>query len=80
VGEGILMRRYAEGEQVGEILGSFEKTVENFYKKFYGIDDCGKVPEERLEFLDRCLELQKIVGPLTCGSQINVYGTNLRRE
>ena len=80
VGEGILMRRYAEGEPVGEILGSLEKTVENFFKQFYGLTDCKKLPQERLEFLDDCLVLQKSEGPLTCGSQLKVYGTNLRRE
>ncbi len=80
MGEGILMRRYAEGERVEEILGKLKSTVEDFYKQFFGRVKAQKLPEERLKFLDECLELQKALGPETCGSNLKVYGTNKRRE
>ncbi len=79
-GEGILMRRYAEGEDVGEILSSLSDTVEKFYRKFYGIDPAPVINEKRLAFLDECLRLQRTEGPDTCGSNLKVYGTNIRRE
>lgn len=80
MGEGILMRRYAEGERVEEILKGLKNTVEDFYKQFFGITKTQKIPEERLNFLNECLHLQRTVGPETCGSNLKVYGTNKRRE
>lgn len=79
-GEGILMRRYAEGEPVGDILSSLADTVENFYKKFYGLTPAPTLPKERQEFLDKCLYMQQNVGPTTKGSSLSVYGPNARRE
>jgi len=79
-GEGILMRRYAEGEPVGNILASLANTVENFYKKFYGLTPAPVLPKERQEYLDKCLYMQQHVGPDTKGSSLGVYGPNARRE
>lgn len=79
-GEGILMRRYAEGEPVGEILASLADTVENFYKKFYGLAPAPMLSNERQEFLDKCLHMQQNVGPTTKGSSLSVYGSNARQE
>jgi len=80
IGEGILMRRFAEGEDVGEQLALLKGTVNKFYERFYGITEYGELPKERLEFLDECLTLQRQVGPETCGSQLKIYGSNIRRE
>ena len=79
-GEGILMRRYAEGEPVGDILASLANTVENFYKKFYGLIPAPVLPKERQEFMDKCLYMQQHVGPTTKGSNLSIYGSNARRE
>ncbi len=80
VGEGILMRRYAEGEDVKKALAELLPTTDNFYKEFFGKKPALTMPEERLEFLNECLHLQKTVGPDTCGSNLKVYGTNIKRE
>lgn len=79
VGEGILMRRYAEGEDVGAILGAQAYTVENYYKRFYGLSPAPMVTAERRAFLDHALSLQK-EGPKTKGSSLFYYGGNQRRE
>jgi len=79
VGEGILMRRYAQGEPVEKELAALAPTVENFYQKFYGLAPAPTVTKERRAFLDRCLEIQKN-GPETKGSNLYIYGGNERRE
>ena len=79
-GEGILMRRYAEGEPVGEILSSLANTVENFYKKFYGLTSAPTLPRERQDFLDRCLDMQQNIGPKTRGTILYKHGSNERHE
>lgn len=80
LGEGILMRRYAEGEDVAAQLASVADTVENFYKKFYGITPVDGLSPRVTDFLDRCLEMQKTLGPETKGSYLYYYGGNERRE
>lgn len=80
MGEGILMRRFAEGEDVTEELKLLKGTVNKFYKRFYGLEKYDKLPKERLNFLDECRTLQQQVGPETCGSQLRIYGSNIRRE
>lgn len=80
VGEGILMRRYAEGEDVAGQLAGFANVISDFYKKFYGIDPAPAIPAARIAFLDKCLELQRTVGPATKGSAIDLRGNNARRE
>lgn len=80
VGEGILMRRYAEGEDVGHILGSLANTVENFYKRFYGILPAPAVTPERAAFLEKCRQKQRDLGPITKGAAIYDMGNNARRE
>ncbi len=80
VGEGILMRRYAEGEPVGELLSSFKDTVNNFYLQFYGKLPAPLIIDRCKDFLDTCLEYQQKEGPLTKGGSIFVYGGNERRE
>lgn len=79
-GEGVLMRRYAEGEPVGELLASFADSIENFYQKFYGKVPTPILTEKNSAFLDKCLEMQRTVGPETKGSSIYLYGTNPNRE
>ena len=80
VGEGILMRRYAEGEDVGSALAALAGTVENHYKKFYGLLPAPVIPEKRRAFLDHAREQQKSLGPNTKGSSLFIYGKNGRRE
>ena len=80
IGEGILMRRYAEGEDVAQALGAMANTVENFYKKFYGITPAPRLSPERMAYLDECLEQQRTVGPVTKGAALYIYANNGRRE
>lgn len=79
VGEGILMRRWALGEDVGDILSALAPTVEDFYKRFYGLSPAPVLTARQTEFLDRALEAQK-AGPITKGSKLYFYGGNERRE
>lgn len=79
VGEGILMRRWALGEDVGSILSALAPTVEDFYKRFYGLTEAPVLTARQTEFLDKALEAQK-QGPITKGSKLYLYGTNERRE
>ncbi len=79
-GEGILMRRYAEGEDVADTLASLANTVEDHWKRFAGISPAPVIPENRMAFLEKCLMLQRTEGPLTKGSMITIYGANGRRE
>ncbi len=79
-GEGVLMRRYAEGEDVGALLGAMAGTVEEFYQKFYGLKPFEGIPADRKAHLDHCLEVQRTVGPITKGSNLYIYGGNERRE
>ena len=80
IGEGILMRRYAEGEDVAAQLATFAGVVSDFYKKFYGIAPPPAIPAARIAFLDKCLDLQRTAGPATKGSAITLRGNNARRE
>lgn len=77
-GEGVLMRRYAEGEDVGDELSALAPTVENFYKKFYGITVYNGLPEHTISYLDKCREIQ-LTGPLTKGSLLDT-GKITRRD
>ena len=79
-GEGVLMRRYAEGEDVKELLSSLADTVCDFYKKFYGITAPAGLSSTQINFLDKALEAQRKCGPETCGSSLYFYGTNANRE
>lgn len=80
-GEGILMRRWAMGEDVGDILTALAPTVENFYKRFYGLTPAPVLTERQTAFLDEALSQQRS-GPLTKGSHIHVHDNkaNERRE
>ena len=73
------MRRMAHGEDVGALLSELAPTVENFYKRFYGLIPAPVLPAEAIAFLDECLEAQKN-GPITKGSKLYIYGQNERRE
>ena len=79
VGEGILMRRWALGEDVGAVLSALAPSVENFYKRFYGLSPAPLLTARQTEFLDRALAAQK-AGPITKGSKLYIYGKNERRE
>ncbi|MBO5214258.1 MAG: hypothetical protein J6B86_05765 [Clostridia bacterium] len=74
--EGVLMRRYAEGEEVGELLSSLGDSVENFYRRYYGFAPAPTVSGRVADFLDKALEQQR-KGPTTKGTSI--VG-NSRRE
>ena len=79
VGEGILMRRWALGEDVGEVLSALAPTVEDFYKRFYGLTAAPVLTARQTAFLDKALDAQK-QGPISKGSKLYLYGTNARRE
>ena len=80
VGEGVLMRRYAEGENVSHLLAEMAPTVENFYNRFYGRTAIRGLPRERMTFLEELRNTQRTEGPVTKGSQLYIYGGNERRE
>ena len=80
VGEGILMRRYAEGEDVSDVLSALAPTVENFYKKFYGITKPVGIPSKASDFVDKTREIQLTQGPKTKGSSLFIYGGNECRQ
>lgn len=82
VGEGILMRRYAEGEDVGSILAALAPTVENFYKRFYGITPIKGFSKKDLDFIEDCRSIHRTVGPETRGSQLYIlpHGRNKRND
>lgn len=79
IGEGILMRRWALGEDVGEILSALAPSVEDFYKRFYGLTPAPVLNEKQTAFLDEALALQK-AGPLTKGSHLHLHDNKERRE
>lgn len=82
LGEGILMRRYAEGEDVAAVLSALKDTVENFYKKFYGITPYRGLSPARHEYAETCLQIHREIGPVTKGSSLNLKpgNQNLRQE
>ena len=80
VGEGILMRRYAEGEDVGQLLAALAPTVEDFYKRFYGLVEQQGLPACRRAYLQQLRQILQTKGPITKGSQLYIYGGNERRE
>ena len=55
-------------------------TVETFYKRFYGILSPLTITKENKAFLDKALDMQINVGPVSKGSDIFIYGGNERRE
>ena len=78
--EGALMQRYASGEPVGAVLSALAPSVENFYKKFYGLSPAPVVSRERVEYLDTLLDAQVNSGIITKGSNLNLYPNKERRE
>lgn len=81
VAEGVLMRRYAQGDtSVADLLSSLSGTVEQFWSLFYGKSGPVALSEERASYLDECLDLQRRLGPPTKGSLIYVYAKNGNRE
>lgn len=72
IGEGILMRRYAEGEEVGAVLAALCDTVENFYKRYYGITPIQGIPQQRMDYLEKCLQIHCSDGPVTKGSLLKI--------
>jgi hypothetical protein len=80
VGEGILMRRFAEGEDVGQLLAALAPTVEDFYKRFYGLIAPEGLPDSSRAYLQQLRQIQQTQGPITKGSQLYIYGGNERRE
>ncbi len=78
--EGVLMQRYAMGDNVGDVLSALAPSVENFYKKFYGIDPAPTLARERTEYLDKLLDAQVNSGIITKGSNLELYPKKERRE
>lgn len=80
VGEGILMRRYVQGEAVGDTLSALAGTVKEFYERFYGLAPAPTLPAERLAYLAKLKKAQQTCGLETSGSKLYLYGKNTRRE
>lgn len=78
--EGVLMQRYAAGEDVGAILSALAPSVENFYKKFYGLSPAPVLSRERREYLDKLLDAQVNSGIVTKGSNLTLFPNKERRE
>ena len=82
VGEGILMRRYVQGEDVGAVLNALAPSVENFYRRFYGITSAQGIPQDKHDFVEACREEHITRGPATKGSQLYIlpHGRNVRND
>ena len=82
IGEGVLMRRYIQGEDVGAVLSALAPTVESFYKRFYGITPTQGIPQRKLDFVEACREEHITRGPATKGSQLYIlpHGRNVRND
>ena len=78
--EGALMQRYAAGENVGDVLSALAPSVDNFYKKFYGIDPAPILSKERIAYLDALLDAQVNSGIATIGSNLELFPKKERRE
>lgn len=78
--EGALMQRYASGDNVGEVLSALAPSVENFYKKFYGLSPAPVLSRERTEYLDQLLDAQINSGIITKGSNLKLFPNKERRE
>jgi hypothetical protein len=65
---------------VGQLLAALAPTVEDFYKRFYGITDPEGLPDRCREYLHQLRQVQQTKGPITKGSQLYIYGGNERRE
>jgi hypothetical protein len=74
------MRCFAEGEDVGQLLAALAPTVEDFYKRFYGLIDPEGLPDSSRAYLQQLRQIQQTQGPITKGSQLYIYGGNERRE
>ena len=80
VTEGMLMRRYAQGEDVAGVLSVLADSVPKFYRQYYGIDPAPVLPADRIALLDKWREVQITRGPITRGSKIVICGNNPRKE
>ncbi len=80
VGEGILMRRYAQGENVENILSALADTTNNFYNQFYGKAAAPKLPERCIKYLNDLRTAQRESGLITKGSKLYICGNNYNRE
>ncbi len=78
--EGALMQRYAAGDAVGEVLSALAPSVEEFYKKFYGLTPAPTLSPERTAYLDALLDAQRNSGVVTKGSNLKLYPKKERRE
>ena len=65
---------------VAQLLGALAPTVEDFYKRFYGLTAPQGLLADRRAYLDEARQTQRTVGPATKGSQLYIYGGNERRE
>ena len=80
VGEGALMRRYSQGQDVGDILSALANSVADFYKKYYGITPAPVLPEKQLQHLGRLRKAQQESGIITRGSKLHLTTSGGRNE
>ncbi len=76
VGEGALMRRYSQGQDVGEVLSALAGSVDDFYKKYYGIVPAPVLPKKQLEYLEMLKKAQIDSGIITKGSKLHLTSPN----
>lgn len=76
IAEGNLMRRYAQGEDVKEVLAALSDSALNFYNKFFGKTKVDGLCKSRLDSLESLRTLQKESGLITSGSSLYIYGKN----
>ncbi|MBE6591827.1 MAG: PHP domain-containing protein [Ruminococcaceae bacterium] len=78
--EGALMQRYAAGEELGAVLDALAPSVEEFYKRFYGITSAPALSQRSTEYTDRLLEAQLDSGIVTKGSSLVLRPNNMRNQ
>ena len=68
-GEGPAMRRYLTGEENGELLSAMADRVDNYYRRYAGIDAPILPTDKMLERIEHWRDLQRN-GPPTCSSYL----------
>ena len=74
------MRRYAEGEAVANALAACADTVENFYKRYYGLITFEGLSQERLAYLDACSTYHCTESPATKGATMVMLPGNRNKR
>ncbi len=71
IGEGILMRRWAQGEDVSVALNALSGSVEDFYNRFYGLAPAPRLSARVQAYLATLRQAQIDCGINTIGSVLD---------